>query len=811
MKNLTNHLLLKIIKTLTLLFFLGCFQSVFSQENFSGIVTDVAGNPIVYANVVLLSAEDSTAVRGTITSEEGTFSFENVKPKSKLLKVSFIGYRTYLEKTDLLNTSNNLNVVLKENTSELAEVTIKAERPRIYQEVDRLIFNVENTSLSSGSTWEILKKAPGVFSIQGQLSIRNTPASIYINGRKVRLPAKDLKILLQSYAGENISQIEVITNPPASFDASSGPVLNIITSTNLTPGYKGSVFANYTQAVYPKYTLGTSHFYKTKKLDLFVNYSFNPRKEFKEDESYINFMNDQRAVFSKWRSDFNRTTRSSAHNLNAILDYTFNEKNALSFQATTLFSPNKTFDNNAVTRIYSAGGTLDSLYTTDSNLENDLHNIALDLGFQHQFEKKGTQLSATLHFTDYGKNRTQQVATNYFDPDMNLLRFNQFFTQAEQTTKIYAGKLDFETNFGSVDFTSGVKVTNIDSKSGLDFFDIENDVTSINSSLSDLFLYEETVFAGYVSFTKKWEKFNAKLGLRGEQTDREGTSVSMGETNERSYFELFPSVYLTYQIAKKHGLAFDYGRKIKRPKYKALNPFKYFINENNFNAGNPDLQAAISNEFSLKYTYKNAYSLNFYFKDNGPNVARLPFQDNQNLTLRSVYVNMEESKSYGIDFFHGRYINDWWYGQAYLSLFHEEETFLALESNNQLVTNETDGFYAGIYNGFTFSKAAGFSGNLHFTYMSSFIVGSYKYENRIELSFGLRKTLWNKRAEVSLHVADVLNRFSRPLSSNYLNQDNGYFAHTESRYIRIGFKYNFGNFRLDDNDRGSSTEERKRL
>lgn len=800
---------LKFRKYLPIFIFLGSVQVGFSQQKISGTVLDSTARPIAYANIVLLTEKDSSVVRGTISSEQGGFSLDVQERKKYLLKISFVGYMTYLEKVSFSEIP--LKIVLKESPAKLGEVTLKVNRPKIHRAPDRLIFDVENTSLSSGSTWNILEKTPGIITMQGQLNIRNTPATIYLNGRKVRLPAEDVKTLLESYAGENIKQIEVIPNPPASFEAESGPILNIVTSSNLIPGYKGSLYGKYTQAIYPKYSIGTSHFYKTEKLDLFVNYSFHPRKEFKNDESYINFINGEGEIFSKWRSDFDRTTHSAAHNMSAILDYSIDENNSINFQASGLFSPGKKYDNTAVTHIYSDSDHLDSLFTTDSQLENDLHNIAIDLGYEHAFQKEGTLLSASVHVTDYKQERAQEVFTHYFDDSGLLTHTNDFLTNAAQKTHIYAGQLDFETIFGTWNFVSGLKISNVNSESGLDFYDLEGNAASFNSNLSDLFLYDETVFAGYVGLAKEWEKWSAKLGLRGEQTNREGTSVATDTKNERHYFELFPSAYISYKISKNHQLSFDYGRKISRPRYEALNPFKYFINENNFKSGNPNLEASISNNFNLNYTYKNAYSFDVYYRNNGPNAAQLVFQDNEALIIRSLYVNVEESKSYGLDFFHGRSLKNWWYSQVVLSLFHEEETFLALESDHQMATNETDGLFASLYNGVTFSKDRSFSGDLTFLYISSFIQGSYQMKDILTLSFGVRKSLWKNRAEISLHLEDVLNETAVPLTSNYLDQDNGFFSHPENRYVRIGFKYNFGNFRLTDNERESSTEERERL
>ncbi|NJW54685.1 Plug domain-containing protein, partial [Salinimicrobium sp. CDJ15-91] len=164
-------------------------------------------------------------------------------------------------------------LVLSEDTAALAEVSINYKNPSVKREVDRLVFNVENTTLSHGSSWDILKKTPGVILSGENLTVRNQGVQVYINDRKVQLTASELQTLLENYSAENIKSIEVITTPPARYDAEGGAILNIITSKSIAPGYKGNVNAAWTQAIFPKYQLGTSHYYKTEKLNVFGNYS----------------------------------------------------------------------------------------------------------------------------------------------------------------------------------------------------------------------------------------------------------------------------------------------------------------------------------------------------------------------------------------------------------------------------------------------------------------------------------------------------------------------------------------------------------
>lgn len=793
------------------LFFLFFSFPTIAQHSLEGKIVDTINRPVAYANVILLNAKDSTSVyRGAVTSEEGIFSFDGIDGNDYLLKVTFVGFEDYSRNIKVDHNLNLNPIKLKETAADLDEVSINYKNPSVDRLVDRLVFNVENTTLSSGNSWDILKKTPGVIMANNSLQVRNQPVEVYINDRRVQLSASELQMLLENYSAENIKSVEVITNPPARYDAEGGSILNIITSKAISLGYKGSVNAAWTQAVFPKYIFGTSHYYKTEKLNLLANYSFNPRKEFKQDDSYINFRNGDGSLASRWENDFERTTRSKAHNANLMLDYDLDDHNSLRFTSGVTVSPDKTFRNRVWTAISNTSDLNADSFNTNSSLKEDMSNIALDLEYRHSLEEEGAQLSAKTHFTRYDQERGQDVSTTYFNSG-EITDNNSFFTDAEQHINIFTGQADYITPLGSTAFEAGVKVSIIDSESGIDFFEGTNEAANYNPALSDNFLYDEKIFAAYTSMARDWESWSVKAGLRGELTNREGDSRSMDQVDSREYFELFPTFYLMHTLSQNHSLTFDYSRRIQRPRYESLNPFRYFLNEHNYNAGNPNLRAAISNNFNLNYSLKNSYFFDVYYRDHGPSTQVLSFQDNQRRTLRSVSVNLLESISYGLDISHGRSVTNWWYSYAYMSVFHDEQTFLALESANAEVTNEIDGFFGTVYNSFILNKDGTFTGELQFTYVSDWITGSYTFDPMTTLTVGVRKTLWDNRAELSLSLEDVLDETNTWLRSSYLNQDNGFYAQPESRFVRVGFKYNFGNFRLSDNERSIEAAERERL
>lgn len=799
------------MKPLHLLFFLviGCGHIALGQSyDLRGKVRDQNNEDIPFASVFLLRSTDSVLVKGTSADDYGSFELTNIPDGLYLLQASYIGWTS---KNMLLDISKDITIgalIIAQETEELEEVVLTANRPQIERKVDRLVFNVENTVLSQSTSWDILKQTPGVIAMQDELQIRNQAATVYINDRKVQLSAEEVRNLLENYQGENIKSIEVISNPSARYDAEGGAVLNIITSKNISLGYKGNINTTYTQGVFSKYNFGTSHFYKTKKLNLNLSYGFAPRKDFENVKGAINFINDT-GVYSKWITDFDETTRLRTHVGGLVLDYQFDDRNELNITSNLQLSPYREYDNRQNTLMLNRLNVVDSTFTTLSLEDEVKNNISGDITYKHSFKENGSILM-NGHYTKFDLSRNQNVNSNYFDPEGMFIRDFNFLTDANQDIEIATAQIDYSTLFGTTNIEAGLKGSFINSKSTLDYFSANN-VLVLDPNLSDNFLYDENVYAAYTSFSHDWEKWSIKAGIRAEHTQSTGKSVALSTINNLEYFELFPSFYLLHNRNENHSFSFDYSRKLRRPRYEDLNPFRTFINENNFIEGNPNLLPNFSHNFNLNYTLNQEFFFDFYYRDNGNFISKLSFQDNENQILRDISQNVLESTSYGFDFNYGKSITNNWYLYSYLSIFHEDETFLASESNNVRFRNEVDGFYANITNYLTLSKDGSLKGELGLTYLSGFLTGSYVMEETTNLTFGVRKSLWKDRALVSLSVNDALGKANARVTSKYLNQDNSYLRVPETQYVRFGFTYNFGNFRLEDNDRDIDKIERDRL
>ncbi|MEM8507337.1 MAG: TonB-dependent receptor [Bacteroidota bacterium] len=784
----------------------------FSQTfEISGKVINNEGEIIAFANILLLNAVDSTFVQGTSANEAGTFVLKGVAPNLYLLQASYVGKGSKPLALDIQGDVKLGALVIPTETENLDEVVVTARRPTVQRLSDRLVFQVENTVVSQGSTWDILRNTPGLITVQEELQIRGRTANVYLNGRRIQLSTQEQKDFLESLSGTVISAVEMYVNPPANFDAEEGAVINIITNKNVSPGYKGSLDGSFTQAVFPKYAIGTSHYFKSERLNVFANYNFNNRKENLDVEKGINFTDTNDAVFSRWQTDDNQVNNRDTHSINFALDYDFDDRNTLSATSNILLAPNQDWERNLDAEIRNAQNQIDSTFITNNRGFQDKYNTAFDVSFVHKLKKPGARLTFNGHYTRYQDEYIQQILSNYFDTNGSFIRDFGFQTDADQNIDIITGQLDYQTPLGSTSLETGAKISFVDSESSIDFSNFIGDDDSVDNTLSDNFLYDEKVYAAYVSLVKNWEKWSMKIGVRGELTDAEGVSRTLDETNTQDFFEPFPSVYLLYSPNEKHSFSFDYGRNVQRPRYNDLNPFRYFFNENDFEEGNPRLQPNFSNNFNLNYTLNSEFFIDVYYRDNGNYISQLVFQDNDLLTLRELQQNVLESTSYGLDFTVSKSILNSWFLYAYTSVFHEDETFLAVESGNQEFTNSIDGFYIYLTNYLTLSGDGSLTGELSFSHFSRYLFGSYVQSPITNLTLGLRKSLWNNRAVVSVSAEDVLGKANGRYTSRYLNQDNFFLSVPETQFVRLGFTYNFGNFRLEENQRQINKDERERL
>lgn len=784
----------------------------FSQEyQISGSVKNTEGITIAFANVLLLKAKDSTVIKGASTNEKGEFTINRVLAGSYVLKASYIENSSKPVAVEVLSDITIGTLIIDETARTLDEVIVTYQKPKLERKADRLVFNVANSTLSEGNIWDLLKSTPTVTDIQGQLTVKgNSNIGVMINGRKVNLPKSDIINLLSGSSANNVESIEVITNPPSKYSAEDGMLIDIKMSKNLVAGYNGAIYNRYTQGVFAKHVLGTDHYFKGNKTAFSVSYSFDDQKRISRYTDVTNFLEGGEPN-SIWTANQDAITRRKRHNLSAFFDYDINKKNRLSFSSINAFNPNVNRLYDTETLITNLDGSLLSSFDTTNDSDQDLTNVSFYGDWTHDFKKKGTELSINGHYTYYDSSRGQNLNTDFFDADGNITGENDFTTLAEQTINLYSFQTDYTTSLGkSSKWETGLRYAAISSENIIEQEGFDRNQPGINPTEAGVFKYDEAIYAGYASYSAKWDKFKLKSGLRAEYTETLGDLDTNVSANENNYFELFPTFSLQYNSSDAHEYTFNYYRRITRPRYNRINPFQYFQSNNIVAEGNPDLLPTIQNYLTLGYTFDNTYSFEAFYGTKKNQYQQQVFQDNEANLLRFVSTNIKSSYSYGIDAYMDKKVTSYWNFYFFVSAFYANLDFIDLDSG-QLITNNRWTAFANTSNNFTFLKDKSLKANIRFAYFLPRIVGNTRTKSYNQLNLTLRKTLWNKKATLSMGIIDIFNQRNYFSSRRYVNQNNTSLSRPENQLFTLGFRYTFGNTKIKTNKKSKRVEERKRI
>ncbi len=787
------------------------FTGLLSAQEYalSGKVENSADEPIPYANIQLLRATDTILVNGTSSEENGTFKIDGVVKGNYLIKASYIENESELRPIEVNGDVVLEPIRLNEDAQALDEVTVTSQKPKLERKVDRLVFNVEKTALSDSDIWDVLKRTPSVIIVNDKLTVKGSGAvGILINGRKVNLPKDDIIGLLSGTSASDVEAIEVITNPPAKYSAEDAVLINIRKKKNLVAGYNGAIYNGYKQGILPKHTIGTDHYFKGKKTGFSVNYSFNHNREVLKYTDITNYIENS-AVASTWMAEQENLRQTKKHNISAFFDYDIDSKNRLSLSTITVFQPH-------VARLYNTetlivGDTLSGFNTINDSDERQL-NTSYYLDFVHELDKEGAEISFNSHYTYYDYERGQDLNTVFLNLDGNPAGRNDFITDSDQRIDLYSVQVDYLTPLGkSANFESGLRYAGITSESKVTQQGFDRDRPGIDPTETGNFSYDESIYAGYASFTSSWDTWNIKSGLRAEYTETKGKLDVVGaQDNINEYVQLFPSFSVQYTPNENHDFNAYYRRRIKRPRYSSINPFRVF--QSNFSTieGNPNLLPGTYQYMAAAYTYKNSYSIEFFYAPNKNRLAELIFQDNDTKLLRFIESNIKRDRAFGVDLIFNKEVTDFWYCYFVGSIFDEKYVFKNLGTDT-LVENQRVGWYVSSSNSFTFLEDQSLTADLSFTYTGPGLLRNTRTEGYGSLNLMFRKTLWDKKISVSMGVEDIFNQGNEFNTRDYLDQSGTSLLRKENRLFVFGLRYKFGNIKIRDNYKSKNVEEQDRL
>lgn len=702
---------------------------------------------------------------------------------------------------------------------ELKTVTINSRKPLITQKVDRMVLNVENSIVAAGSNvLEVLEKAPGVTidHQNDQLKLRNkTGVLVMVDGKRSYLSAADLNSYLRSIRSEQVSTIEIITNPSSKYDAAGNSgIINIILKKNTALGTNGLVSL-----------AGGNAFGKAEKGDLYngsVNLNLNHKLEkwniygnanTSRESDYnkiVLFRHvDYEGIKSTFDQYFYKPRKTAGFSGKFGIDYEATKKTTIGIMldANSRSGKLKNDSRTSITELNQGVSSSSSLIqNSDANAPRT--NVTTNFNLKHVFDKKGMELVFDADYSGFRNERNQTFNTDFLDQQGNIYSNVQQQNNTLAKINIYAAKIDFTMPFNNMlKLEAGLKTGKVSTDNDFIYEILTNGSWLNDPSKSNRFIYKENINAAYVNMGKEWSKWSIQAGLRAEYTQSDGNSVTDSQIFSNNYLSLFPTFFLNHSLNKNTTLRYSYSRRLDRPNYQQLNPFVFFLDPYTLEQGNPYLKPQFTDNFELSYTYKNSVYLSVSYSNTNNYILNLTEQDDSTRIVKTYQGNIGNFKNYAANLSFPIAFTSWWNVQNQLSVYYNHFSDSNLLNGTLAVGKAAYNFNTS--NIFTLTKS--WTAELSMWYNSPGVYGIER-SNRAQYSVdaGIQKSLLNNQARLKFNMNDLF--YSSYFSGNldYQNLDFSVSNKWASRRATISFSYKFGNQGIKDNgNRRTATEDLK--
>ncbi len=786
-------------------------QAVKPVATVTGALLDEQGKPLDYATVSLLNAQDSSMVRGTLSSPSGAYTFDHIKPGNYIIKATVVGYEKSVSKPFTLTGASQPVTIpalnMKPASHSLSAVNITSSKPLIERKIDRTVMNVENSVLAAGnSAMEILERAPGVtvdkddnISLKGKQGV-----TVMINDKLTYLSSAQLATLLRSTDGTTIQSIEIITNPSAKYDAAGNSgIINIKLKKNKQSGTNGSLTAGAGYGAYGKDNENLSLNHKEGGLNLFGSFSHNDNKRIQMiDIDRIITDNAGQVTYFRQTSPIIQTNQNNSYRFGA--DYDISSKNTIGFVINGYFNGE---DDNTNTHTFIGQNFThaDSSLHTVSAIHQTYHDIAFNLNDSYKIDTAGQAISADLDYSKFMNNSTARYVTDFFLADGSTQHPQNFLGNLTPSV------IDIKT--GKVDYTNPI-TKSVKMELGLKFSDVQTDNNLMESTSAagnfqsnNHFIYDEKVDAGYLNFSRNYKHTSIQAGLRAEYTGStaRGDSMNVVQTINRHYLDFFPSVFLNHTLDNKNEINFSYSRRIDRPQYDNLNPFVYRLDPYTYQKGNPYLKPQYTNNFEFNYTYNKTLTLTLGYSHTTDVITEVPGTDPATKVSFVTQQNLQVQNSYNVNVYSPFTIAKWWEGNFNVTGF-----YLGFKSNGLEGGNLDRGQAAyNIRVTQTFLPIKGYKAELTTNYQSALTYGLFYVKPQYSTDLGVSHSFANKKANLKLSVSDIFNTRRNDVTSNYQSNNLDIHQQRESRITRLTLTWNFGNNKIKARQHRTGAEDEK--
>lgn len=802
------------MKNIILIAFCICCNICNAQHQLTGLLIDEQGKNIVFATCAVYSEKDSSLVKAELTDAEGKFEILDFLEDSCYMVINYIGLNDLVVDQLYFNELNSIDLGTQTMTiknTQLEAAIVLANKALFEMKSDRIVFNVEGTINGTGNNAsQLLRKAPGI-SIGGNGAIKvlgRTGILLYINGKNSGLSGEEMDQYLDNLNADQIDKIEIIHNPGVKYDAQGNAgIIDVKLKKNELLGLNSDISLSLSQGKRGTASGVFNINYKNNKFNLFGTFGYGKARRW-SDLLLASIQND----FSL-EEYLDYDIRLGRTNFRYGFDYFINPQHTIGFLGSRVISTSDVLIDGS-NQIGVAGvPTIDSVLISKNISERS--RTFDNLNFNYKFDNKKQSFNLDLDYGNYFKETSTDQPNSYFTPfNDSLLRVSDKHYLTEIKIKIYSTTLDYGFGLLGGQFDIGAKWSKVQTENEFLFYDIANDNLVQNKSRSNLFDYDEQVYATYFSYSKSINKrLNFSVGSRIEQTYSTGDLTVFEEglavdPIDRDYLKFFPNLQFSYTLNPKNSLTLSYGKRINRPNYRRLNPFKSQVNELGFDKGNPFLVPEIANNLELGYSIKQRYHFKLAFSKVENKIVGLIAPDDEsplagflgydNLAVQEV-VNFSINAPFSV--------NKNWSVSSNLSLSHTNNNadydqgitiatnaynFSFNQTHNIVLTKylraEVSGWYSGsdIWDGITYSRP------------------NYSF------STGLKSDLFNNKLSIQLNVSDIFYSERFKGTSSFNGRVANTVSFSDSRRLSLRLKYKLGNRKVSSRKRVTGMESEQR-
>ena len=751
----------------------------------------------------LVFRNDTILLKTFISNNEGILEMDKIPSIPLVVSISRVGlndlkFSIPAISTTKANTSFDFIQIMEVKTAALKEIVVQGKKPMIEQKIDRTVLNVDASPGNSGnSIVEVLEKAPGVsVDKDGNISLKGKQSVlVLIDGRQTYLTPQDLFNYLRSLPASTIDQIELMTNPPARYDAAGNAgVINIKTKKSKTQGFNGTYTGSVGQGRLNRNSNSIQLNYRKNKINVFTNSSYSNWEGFNDLNIQRTFRNDNDIVAASFKQNSNEA-QSEKNNINMKigLDYQASKKTNMGLVLSGFSNPEAVYINNN-SLLKNSQDITDSIVRSTNLIENTWKNISSNFYVQHKIDSTGKEITADLDLSSFKAKGGSLLKNNIFTPDNILKSNNELRGDFPVDITILSAKTDYTHPLkNNAKFEAGLKSSLVQTKNEANFFNVINGIDQVDFDKTNRFDYKENINAAYINYNKQWKKWGIQLGLRAEHTavrgDQKGNAQRNDSSFTRSYINLFPSSYLTYQANDNNQLSFSYGRRIDRPNYQSLNPFVFFVDNFTYNVGNPFLQPQITNNIELAHLFKGFLNTTLNYSRTN-NIFAQSFTQNDFATVISqsnigvrtnmgiaINAQLEAKKIYSTNIYLN-FSNDSYKGVV----------------NGDPLNNQINMLLININNQFKFKN--GWSAELSGWYRTKGLEGQLIINPLSQVTVAAQKQILKNKGTLKLSIRDIFFTNIPVGEINFSKTQANFTQRRDNRIVNLSFVYRFGkNFR----------------